>query len=160
MPAMTNILVKDDTVTTRVEFTLQPVTDTPRPIWRAAVANVPLNGQVTLEMDVTPLKTGGEKISVKLDVPVLETLGASGTSAGYVAPPKVAYRTTAFFIMLADARSTTQDRANCLAMILGALQGASSVTATGVLSQTSAANAFVASVLPIPQAIVQAIKPN
>jgi len=160
MGAMTNLLVKDDTVTTAVEFTLIPVSDTPMPFWRASVAGVPIDGQVRLYMDVTPTKNGGEKITVKLEVPVLETLGASGTSAGYVAPPKVAYVTTCFFTMLADRRSTTQDRSNALRMTLGVLQGASSTTNTGVLAQSSAANAFLASVLPITQAIIQAIKPN
>lgn len=160
MGAMTNILVKDDTVTTPVEFTLIPVSDTPDPVWRAAVANVPINGQMRLTYQTTPLKNGGIKMTCKLEVPVLETLGASGTSAGYVAPPKVAYVTTAIFSMFADARSTTQDRANALKLALGILQGASSTTATGVLANTAAGNAFVTSTLPITQAIVSAIKPN
>jgi len=160
MPAMTNLLVKDDTVTTPVEFTLQPITDTPAPTWRAAVANVPISGQVSLLVDVAEVKSGAWKTTVKLDVPVLETLGASGASSGYVAPPKVAYVTTGIFTMYADKRSTTQDRANTLKLMLGLLQGASAVTATGVLNQASAGNAVVNSVLPITQAIVQAIKPN
>jgi len=159
MAAMTNILVKDDAATP-TEFTLIPVTDTPNPVWRAAVANVPLNAQVRLTMSSDVLKNGGVKLSVKLEVPTMETLGASGTSAGYVAPPKVAYVTTGIFTMFADARSTTQDRANLLKMLLGIAQGASATTATGVLANTSAGGAFVASVLPITQALVQAIKPN
>lgn len=163
MGAMTDLLVKDDTVTTRAEFTLLPITDTPRPLWRASVSNVPINGQVAASMDVTPTKTGN-KITVMLDVPVLETLGASGTSAGYVAPPKVAYRTTCYFTMLADERSTTQNRADALSMIVGLLQGASSTTGTGTLDQASTGSAqsgpFGSSVLPITRAIVQAIKPN
>lgn len=160
MGAMTNILVKDDTVTTPVEFTLIPVSDTPDPVWRAAVANVPINGQLRFSYQTTNLKNGGIKITAKLESPVLETLGASGTSAGYVAPPKVAYVTTAIFSMFCDARSTTQNRADTLKLMLGILQGASSTTATGVLANTSAGNAFVNSVLPITQAIVSAIKPN
>lgn len=159
MPAMTNILVKDDTVTTREEFTLLPVTDTPSPVWRGSKANVPLAGQVTLTMSVDKTKTG-YKASVKLESPVLETLGASGTSAGYVAPPRVAYVTTCIFTMFASDRSTVQDRANALALTLGVLQGASSTTATGVLSQVSAGNAFSGSSLPIPQALINLIKPN
>jgi len=159
MSAMTNLLVKDDTVTTRVEYTLIPVTDTPNPEWRAAVANVPTNGQVRFTLSIDKTKTG-YKATAKLESPVLETLGASGTSAGYVAPPKVAYVTTCIFTMFADDRSTLQNRADALAMAVGLLQGASSTTATGVLAQTSAGNAFVASSLPITQAFVQLIKPN
>lgn len=160
MGAMTNLLVKDDTVTTPVEFTLVPITDTPDPVWRAQVANVPLDGQIRVTMKSESLKSGVEKITVKLEVPVLETLGASGTSAGYVAPPKVAYTTVGIFTMYADGRSTSQNRADTLKMMVGLLQGASSTTATGVLAQTSAGNAFVNSTLPITQAIVSLIKPN
>lgn len=160
MAAMANILVKDDTVTTPVEFTLIPVTDTPDPIWRGSVANVPLNGQVRLTIASAKQKNGGVKLTCKLEVPVMETLGASGTSAGYVAPPKVAYVTTCIFTMFADARSTTQDRANALKMALGVLQGASSTTATGTLANTAAGNAFVNSSLPVPNAFVTATLPN
>lgn len=160
MAAMDNILVKDDTVTTPVEFTLVPITDTPDPIWRASVANVPIDGQVKLTLSSTPVKNGGNKMTAKLEVPVLETLGASGTSAGYVAPPKVAYVTTCIFTMFSDRRSTTQNRADALKMALGILQGASATTATGTLANTAAGNAFVNSTLPITQAFIRVIKPN
>lgn len=160
MPAMTNLLVKDDTVTTPVEFTFTPVTDTPIPFWRTAVANVPLEGQMRAYASATKQKNGSYKITVKLEVPVMETLGASGTSAGYVAPPKVAYVNTAIFTMFADKRSTTQDRANLLKLALGLVQGASSTTATGILANTAAGNAFVNSVLPIPQLYTAVVVPN
>lgn len=160
MAQMNNILVKDDTITTPVEFTLVPVTDTPNPVWRASVANVPIDGQIKLTLSSDPVKSGGSKMTVKLEVPVLETLGSSGTSAGYVAPPKVAYVTTCIFSMFSDRRSTTQDRANALKMALGVLQGASETTATGILANTAAGNAFVNSILPVPQALVRVIKPN
>jgi len=159
MSAMTNILVKDDTVTTRKEYTLIPVSDTPFPAWRASEANVPVNGQVRLSMNIERTKTG-YKATVKLETPVLETLGASGTSAGYVAPPRVAHVVTCIFTMFADERSTLQNRADALAMAVGILQGASATTATGVLDQASAGNAFVGSALPITQALTQLIKPN
>lgn len=160
MGQMTDLLVKDDTVTTPVEFILAPVTDTPSPLWRAGVANVPLDGQVRFTLSSDSLKNGGIKMTAKLEVPVLETLGASGTSAGYVAPPKVAYVTTAIFTMFSDRRATTQDRANALKMAIGLLQGASATTATGILNQASAGNAVVNSVLPITNAFTRVIKPN
>lgn len=80
MSAMTNILVKDDTVTTPVEFTLVPITDTPVPLWRAGVAGVPIDGQLRLWMSTEKTKSGDYKITVKLESPTMETLGASGTS--------------------------------------------------------------------------------
>jgi len=159
MSTMTNILVKDDAATP-TEFTLIPVTDTPNPVWRGTVANVPLAGQIRLTVSEDPIKNGGVKITAKLEVPTMETLGASGTSAGYVAPPKVAYVTPFIFTMFADGRSTSQDRANGLKMIIGILQGASSTSGTGTLANTSAGSAFVNSVLPITNAFVAAVKPN
>lgn len=158
MSAMTNLLVKDDAATP-TEFTFVPVSDTPDSVWRAQVANVPLNGQPRLTFSEAETSRG-IKITAKLEVPVMETLGASGTSAGYVAPPKVAYVTTCIFTMFADQRSTTQDRANALKMVLGILQGASATTATGVLNQASVGGTFIASTLPITQAIITAVKPN
>lgn len=160
MPAMTDILVKDDTVTTPVEFTLQPVTDTPMPLWRTAVANVPVEGQIRMTFDVADWKSGGFKTTMKLEVPVMETLGASGTSAGYIAPPKVAYTNTMIVTSFSDRRSTTQDRANLLKLCVGLLQGASATTATGVLANTSTGNAFVNSVLALPFAFIRLLKPN
>ncbi len=160
MSAMTNLLVKDDTVTTPVEYTLQPISDTPAPNWRASVAGVPLDGQIRLLLDDAEMKSGAEKRTVKLEVPVMETLGASGTSAGYVAPPKVAYVNTAVLTLYVNKRSTTQDVANLVKMLLGLAQGASSTTATGVLNQASAGNAVVNSTLPVTLFLTSGIKPH
>jgi len=159
MSAMTNLLVKDDAATP-TEFTLVPVTDTPYPVWRANVANVPLVAQPRVTCMVDQLKNGGYKVQLKLEVPVMETLGASGTSAGYVAPPKVAYVNTMITSMFVDGRSTSQDRSNLLKMLVGLLQGASSTTATGTLDQASAGSAFVNSVLPLVAAFVSVTPPN
>lgn len=148
MAAMTNLLVKDDTTTTRVEITFVPVTDTPKPLWRAQIAGVPFEGQPTIEMESTLLKSGDRKFAMKLDVPVMETLGASGTSAGYVAPPSVAYVNTYYVNAVVSKRSTTADRANALSLCVGLLQGATSTTATGTLTQASAADAFKSSTAP------------
>jgi hypothetical protein len=158
MGAMTNLLVKDDDTT--AEFTLLPVTDTPAPLWRAAVANVPVDGQIRLTLSQEKVKSGDYKVTAKLEVPVLETLGASGTSAGYVAPPKVAYTNVGIFTMFAPARSTQAQRADCLKMLAGIISGASSVTATGALDQTSAADAWANSVLPVTESFVKLLLPN
>lgn len=160
MPAMTNLLVKDDTVTTPVEFTLLPIKDAPENQWRTSTAGVPLESQMRATLSDTPTKGGGVKMTLKLEVSVLETLGASGTSSGYVAPPKTAYATVFIATMFSDRRATNQNRADCLKMAIGLLQGASSTTATGVLANTAAGNAFVNSVLPVPYAFVNAIRPT
>lgn len=160
MAAMTNLLVKDDTVTTPVEFILEPIADSPQAVWRASVAGVPIDGQIRATLSDEKTKAGGYKMTMKLEVPVLETLGVSGTSAGYVAPPKVAFVNTVLITMFSDRRATKQHRADVLKMALGLVQGASATTATGVLANTSAGNAFVNSTLPITSAFVNVVKPN
>lgn len=150
MAAMTNLLVKDD-ANPLVELTFIPITDTPDPLWRTAIAGVPMDGQVRLSQSVIKQKNGSYKITAKLEVPVMETLGTSGTSAGYVAPPKVAYVNTVIVSLFADSRSTIADRANSLKLMLGCLAGATSVTATGTINGASAADAYKNSSAPFPQ---------
>lgn len=159
MAAMANFLVKDD-ATTPVEWTLVPVTDTPNPFWRATAAGIPLEGEPRLTMSSERLKSGGYKLSAKLESPTMETLGASGTSAGYVAPPKVAYVTTGFITLFVDARSTTADRYNTLKMLIAIAQGASGTTATGILANTAAGDAWKNSTQPGPLFFGQLVVPN
>jgi hypothetical protein len=159
MGAMTNILVKDDAATPK-EWTLVPITDTPIPQWRGNDASIPVDGQPRLVVSQERVKSGAYKLTAKLEVPVMETLGASGTSAGYVAPPKVAYVTTVITTMFADGRSTIADRANALKMMTGFLQGSSSTTATGILANTAAGDVWKNSVLPGPQFLTQIVVPN
>lgn len=159
MAAMGNLLIKDD-ATSPVEITFLPITDTPNPFYRASIAGLPLSGQPTIELTQEIVKSGAYKLTAKVNVPVGETLGASGTSAGYVAPPKVAYVNTIIVTMFADARSTIEDRANLLKLAVGAIQGASATTATGVLAQGAAGDAFKNSVLPLPLFFTNVVVPN
>lgn len=159
MGAMANLLVKDDAASP-VELTFVPVTDTPNPFWRTATANVPFEGQHRFNVSEEKLKDGNYKRTSKLEVSIMETLGASGTSAGYVAPPKVAYTETLIVTHFSNRRATTADRSNALKMLVGILQGASATTATGVLNQASAGSAFAGSVLPIPLFYTQGVLPN
>ena len=150
MAAMTNLLVKDD-ANPLVEQTLVPITDTPEPLWRSQMAGVPFEGQIRLTQSIVKQKNGGYKITAKLEVPTMETLGASGTSFGYVAPAKVAYVTPLILTMFADKRSTIADRANTLKLMVGLLAGASSVTATGTINGASAADTVKNSTAAFPQ---------
>jgi len=154
MAEMTNLLVKDDTTGTRIELTFVPVTDTPKPLWRAQLAGVPFEGQPTIELSEEVLKSGDRKTTMMLDVPVMETLGTAGTSAGYQAAPAVAYHEKTFYTRISSKRSTISDRANALAIGVGLLQGATSTTATGTLDQASAADAFKSSAAPMPVAFI------
>lgn len=143
MPVMSNFLVKDD-ATTPKEWILVPVTDTPFPQWRAEDPLLPIIAQPRLSMTIDKTKPG-MKITSKLEVPVLETLGASGTAAGYVAPPKVAHTITSIMTMFVDDRTTIADRTNVLRMHVGVLQGASSTTNTGSNSNAAAGDVWKAS---------------
>jgi hypothetical protein len=159
MAAMTNLLLKDD-ATSPVEYTFIPISDTPNPVWRTAISGVPFEGQMRLQSSQETVKSGDCKFTEKLEVPVMETQGASGTSAGYVAPPKVAYVNTIIVTMFANARSTRQDRANTLKLMAGLLAGGSSTTATGTLDGASAGDAWKNSTAPGPQLFVDGIVPN
>jgi hypothetical protein len=140
MAAMTNILVKDD-ANPLVEFTLVPVTNA-RPKWRAQVSGVPADGQVTVEMLANDkLADGSFRRVLKVQVPVMETLGTAGTSAGYVAPQKVAFSVPLTITLVENPRATAAHLANAVKFALGLVGGASSVTNTGTLAGTSAADA-------------------
>lgn len=153
MAAMANILIKDD-ANPLVEFTLVPVTNA-RPKWRAQVAGTPLDGQITVEQLVNEkLADGNYRRVLKLEVPVMETLGTAGTAAGYVAPPKVAYKIPYTVSTVQNARATTADMANALKFLLGLLAGASAVTATGTLNGASAADAVKNGTGPITRFMV------
>jgi hypothetical protein len=156
---MTNILVKDDAATPN-ELTFVPVTDTPIPFWRSNMAGVPLEGQARLSAYIEKTKSQDYKISVKLEVPVMETLGASGTSAGYVAPQKVAFTESAILTTFVNKRGTTASRANLDRLMLGIIQGASSTTGTGTFSNAAAGSAFAALTAPFPTLLRDLVLPN
>lgn len=157
MASMQNILVKDDKGT---EVTLIPVSDNPAAVWRSNIANVPIMGQMQLTISVDKLKSGDYKITSKLEVPVMEVISESGNSGGYVSAPKVAYVNTAIFTMFANGRSDSESRANLLKMAVGVVQGASATTATGVLNNTAAVDAWANSTLPGPLTYTNVIRPN
>jgi hypothetical protein len=140
MASMANILVKDD-ANPLVEFTLVPVTNN-RPKWRAQVTGVPADGQMTVEMLANiKLADGSYRRVLKLEIPELETLGTAGTSAGYVAPQKVAFKTPVTITIVQNARATTASMANAVKITLGLIGGAYSTTGGGTLNGTSAADA-------------------
>lgn len=153
MAAMANILIKDD-ANPLVEYTLVPVTNA-RPKWRAQVAGIPVDGQITVEQLVNErLADGSYRRVLKLEVPELETLGTAGTSAGYVAPQKVAFRTPVTISTIQNSRGTAASMANAIKFALGLLGGASSTTATGTLNGTSAADAVKNGTGPITRFMV------
>jgi len=153
MAAMANVLIKDDS-NPLVEFTLVPISNS-RPKWRAQVSGVPVDGQITVEQLVNEkLANGAYRRVLKLEVPELETLGTAGTSAGYVAPQKVAFVTPITVSMIANPRSTTASMANALKLMIGLLAGATATTATGTMNGASAADVVKNSAAPMPRFLV------
>lgn len=157
MPAMTNLLVKDDAA---VEHTLLPVTDNPNPQWRDNVSGVAIDGQIRFQLLSEKLRNGTYRLVAKTEVPVMETLGASGSSAGYVAPQSVAYVIPVTTTLYAPPRSTLADRANAVRLHVGCIQGATSVTAAGILHNNAVAGAWASSTAPVTSFFTNLIMPN
>lgn len=140
MSAMANILIKDDS-NPLVEFTLVPIDNDP-PTWRTQLAGVPTDGQISVtQLANDRLPSGDYRRVMKLEVPIMETLGTTGTSAGYQAAPKVAYVEKLTISHVSPSRAITADNANVIKLGIGLLAGAGSTTAAGTLDGTSAADA-------------------
>lgn len=61
--------------------------------WREAIASVPVYAQPRVTMRLKRLGSGVYRVSSRVSVPVMETVG-SQNAAGYTAAPKVAYENT------------------------------------------------------------------
>jgi len=157
MADMANILLKDDQATPAVH-TLVPVVNGPKLVWREDLSTVPVDGQVRLTADWEKLKDGTHRLTLKLEVPTLETIGASSAS-GYVAAPKVAYVSVAIFTMFAPARSTNADRANLVKMMAHAISGAST-TDTSISPNTGTGGTWVTATGPVPYGFIHLALPN
>lgn len=157
MADMTNILVQDDTDTTR---TLIPISNAAQNlVWRGDESGIPIDGQIRLSANWERMKSGDWRLSAKLEVPVMETIGAAAAS-GYVAAAKVAYVVVGIFTMFAPARSTIADRANTFRMLSHAICGASSIADTLANPATGASGSFAASVAPMPYSFIHLVLPN
>jgi hypothetical protein len=133
---------------------LVPVTNA-RPKWRAQVSGVPIDGQITVEeLANDKLADGSYRRVLKLEVPEMETLGTAGTSAGYVAPQKVAFRTPYTLTTIQNPRATTASMANALKFLIGLIGGADATTASGTISGTSAADVVKNKTGPITRFLV------
>lgn len=157
MADMNNILLQDDADVTR---TLLPVSNADRNlIWRGNEAGVPIDGQIRLTHNWERLKSGDYRLSAKLEVPVMETIGASAAS-GYVAAPKVAYVMVGIFTLFAPARSTIADRANVYRMLAHAVVGANNIADTGLAPGTAGAGIFSLATYPIPLSFISLVSPT
>lgn len=158
MPDMNNILLQDDTDTT---ITLLPVSNANQNlVWRSNLSDVPIDGQVRLTTVWERLKSGDWRLSAKLEVPVMETIGAAAAT-GYVAAPKVGYVMVGIFTMFAPARSTIADRANLYRMLTHAITGANGTADSGFSAGTGVADAFKSITnSPMPYGFINLVMPN
>ncbi|DAD49871.1 TPA_asm: coat protein [ssRNA phage EMS014] len=145
MPAMTNIVLRDDQTSVATKTLIPIVSDGNMSVWRENAANVPIDGQIKLTGQWERMKDGTYRLNAKLEVPVMETAGAGGA---YVAPPKVAYKVTASLTLYAPSRSTIADRANAMKMLSAVLCGADATAGTTLSPQSVTGDAWKNSALP------------
>lgn len=159
MADMANILLQDDSDVTK---TLIPISNADRSLlWREDAEDLADAGQTRLSANWEKLKDGGWRLTAKLEVPVMETIGTAAAS-GYVAPAKVAYVVVGIFTMFSPARCTSTDRANMYRMMVQLLQGAGTSADAGLHAGTAAADAFLdaSSAMPVPYGFIHLAMPN
>lgn len=113
MSAIANIVVYDG-APTPVSHTLLPISITREngsveAVWRENLASVPINGQVSITMKLTKLKSGVYRAFQRVSVPVMESVSGQN-AAGYTASPKVAYVNTVDTVGFFHERSDTAGR--------------------------------------------------
>lgn len=161
MTTATNMIIRDDAATP-ADHTLLPVYASDKGFQlRENAAGVPVDGQIRLTGAWERLKNGTYRMSIKLEVPVMETIGSSAAS-GYVANAKVAYVNVGIVTLFAPARSSIADRANTVRMLTHALQGATATAAGGVDSKSASGALFsgIASASQIPYSLVNLFFPQ
>ncbi len=143
MSAQSTITVFDGAATP-VSHTLVPVDNktladgTRYSLWREALSTVPVNAQVRVEAKQATLKSGVIKTSIRVAVPVMESISGQNAS-GYTAAPKVAYEDIAETTVYSHPRSTGNSRAVCQQILRNLLNNVSTSVAAvsaGVAKET------------------------
>lgn len=115
MPAIGQLSVYDG-ASTPVQHYLQPVSVTRdkgkvTALWREQSATLPVDAQMRVTATVEQLGSGTFKTETRVEVPVQEVVTGSN-SAGYSAPPRVAYVDTVVVTGFFNSRSTISGRRN------------------------------------------------
>lgn len=113
MSAIANIIAFDG-ASTPVSHTLVPISvarekDSVVADWSEQLAGLPIEAQVRVKATKTSMKNGIVRTSTRVEVPVMEAIGAQN-AAGYTAAPKVAYIDTVEIVSYAHPRSTITGR--------------------------------------------------
>jgi len=158
MADMTNVLLQDDTDTTR---TFVPVVNEGKMrVWRTDVLELSIVLQDVLTYTWEQLKSGTYRLMIKLEVPIAATPAIMGDPDGYAVAPKAAYTSVGIFTLFAPERSTAHDRADIVRMMAHAICGASAVADTIVNPATGAASAFVGGSSNIQEAFIRLRHPT
>jgi len=142
MSAQSNVTVFDGAATP-VSHILVPMGAGPDPLlgnvarWRELLSSVPLGANVRLSTMERRLKNGTNRVEIRVEVPVMESV-AGQNSAGYTAPPKVAYTDTFMFVGYFSDRSTIANRRlgkQMIANLLNNISESRSAATSGVASE-------------------------
>lgn len=114
MSAQANIVVFDGAATpvthTLVGEGIERLPDgTLRATWKESLSGVPDEAQIRIIASKRKLPSGVFRVSVRGQVPVMESVSGVNSS-GYTAPPKIANIDTCEFVGLFSPRSTTVGR--------------------------------------------------
>jgi hypothetical protein len=125
-------------------FTLEPISDSE---WLEVSTTKSFAAKIRASINRLVLKNKMVRRMYKTDIPVMENVGAFGTSEGYVAPPKVAHTISVSTAVFCDeGRVTITDIANALKLHINTLLGdAAAGTANVYRDATAMPRKFVVS---------------
>jgi len=89
-------------------------------VWKESNSAIPDDAQIRVTMTKKRLKTGTFIVSIKSEVPVMETV-SNQNSSGYTAPPKVAHVVTEEFVGKFSGRSLVSERRLCRQILINVL---------------------------------------
>lgn len=114
MSAQANIVAFDG-AGTPVSHTFTPLGAASDPLlgnvakWREAITSVPIMANVRVTTFSKKLKSGIQRIELRVEVPVMETVSGQN-AAGYTASPKVAYVNQVSMVAYFNERATIAER--------------------------------------------------
>jgi hypothetical protein len=100
--------------------------------WKESLAGVPDYAQIRATMTKRKLKSGVFRVTTRVEVPVMESISGQN-SAGYTAPPKVAYVDTTEAVGFYHERSVVTSRRLCRQIMVNLMGNIS----TSVAPQTT-----------------------
>ncbi len=110
MSAIAAIVINDGQATP-VAHTFNPIVSGPDQLYRESQSGLALVGQgrVTMSEKLIPNGDGVNRVTLRLELPALETVTAQNAQ-GYTAAPKVAYTNTVIVQFLLPGRGTAAQR--------------------------------------------------